>query len=90
MVTRIATASLDGDGATRNELIEVVRPALDDPSSSYGTNNLRADLGWISKYAKAANGTVWPVTRYAQDGDNFYRMPKQIAEWWLDIAGGAA
>jgi hypothetical protein len=92
IVTRIAKASLNSDGATFNELIEVVRPFVQDPTarSSYGFANLRADLAWISRYSNMVNGTVWPVTKHGQSGANVYRMPKQIAEWWLDIAGSAA
>ena len=50
IVTRIATDSLNGGGTAFNELLEMKKQSVDDPS--YDFNNFRADLAWISKYAR--------------------------------------
>lgn len=95
ILDRIATASLNGSDTNYGELLEAARPLGKDPST-YDFNNLRADLAWIAKYAKKVKGGVngWPMTVRELDeshakGDRYiYRMPRQIAEWWLDISGG--
>lgn len=94
ILTKVAEASQAGAEATYKDLLDAGRPLAKDPDH-YEYNNLRADLAWIAKFSKRVKDGqhVWPmVVREADEtspkGERYlYRMPAQIAEWWLELAG---
>ena len=88
-ITCIAEAALNGSAATFAQLKEAGASATNEPFT-YG--RVKGNLAWITKYAVKITGKpVWPFEFVDQGADKptgeryLYRMPKTLAEWWLEI-----
>ncbi|MDB4953341.1 MAG: hypothetical protein JWO36_910 [Myxococcales bacterium] len=84
VIRKIAVAR--GAEVTYGELAEAGGLSFDE---------LRDQLSWFAKYAKKIKEGVhiWPITVEDRQGKPkeeryIYRMPPEIADWWLEIDGG--
>ena len=91
MVTAIAERSPNGEQTSYEDLRSAGEAVRTD---GFTYNQVRAQLGWLAKYAKAIKGAnVWPISfeDRAKRGDRdlpkgeryWYGMEPGIAEWWL-------
>lgn len=88
ILTLVAEKSVNGSASTYEELRVAGEAATAD---EFDYDNLRAQLSWISKYSKAIRNGVkqWPM-EYVDGGSDLekgqrytYRMPSEVAGWWL-------
>lgn len=89
VIDKIAQRSLENRVVYYGELME---------HADVTEYQLRSHFGAFSKKGKALKGTekgCWPMEYFdggsqAEKGTRYsYRMPRQIARWWLDLSGGA-
>jgi hypothetical protein len=88
ILTLVAENSIEGTASTYEELRVAGGAATTD---AFDYDKLRAQLSWISKYSKAIRNGVkqWPM-EYVDGGSDLekgqrytYRMPAEVAGWWL-------
>jgi hypothetical protein len=93
MMTMIANNSLGGEPTSYEDLRVAGAEAFAPDDFTY--DQVRAQLSWISRYSKGIKGkNVWPLeledlsNTDAPKGERYlYRMPPEIASWWLEAAG---